>query len=110
SGTPPDQPAPLTRCLRTSTGSNWTGSRSATGSGRPRPFATHLLDVLQRGPEVGQPGVFVLTDKPDAPGERVAATARHASVDQSVEHRALVLAEPGHHRDRKCRVHHSPVA
>src|SRR5271165_4735607 len=57
----------------------------------------------------GQPGIRVLSGQSHAPGQRVAATARHTRVDERVEDPAFGLTQPGHHRNRECGEHLSHV-
>ena len=45
------------------------------------------------------PVALVLADEPDAPGQRLAAAAGDAGVDEGVEHPALGHPQPGHDRD-----------
>src|ERR1700756_4735641 len=66
--------------------------------------------MAQRVPEVGQPAVLVLADKPNAPGERVAPAPGDPGVHERVEHEAFRLAQPGHHRYRECGEHHLLLA
>src|SRR5260370_34281150 len=56
-----------------------------------------LLDPAQRFPQLSQPGVLMLPDQPDAPGQSITAAAGPPRVHEEVEHPALSLAEPGHH-------------
>src|SRR5690349_114739 len=81
----------------------WTNSRALSGGARA--LVPHFLDVAQGVTEPGEPGVRVLSGEPHAPGQRVAATAGHARLDQRVQHPALGLAQPRHHRDRQCGEH-----
>ena len=62
---------------------------------------TAIADVLHpvdRLPELADPVVLVVTDQADAPGERLAAAAGDAAVDEGVEHLTLLEAKPGHGR------------
>src|SRR5215472_5808990 len=76
---------------------------------RAGPLGPHLLHAAQGAAQGGEPGVLVLPDEPHAPGERVAAAAGHAGLDEGVEHPALRLAQPGHDRHGKCGEHHFPA-
>src|SRR5690242_9711335 len=74
-------------------------SRHSGGAGGSWPLVADFLDVAQGVTQPGQPGVGVLSGQPHAPGQRVAAAAGHARLDQRVEHPAFGLAQPGHDRD-----------
>src|SRR5215471_7384696 len=76
---------------------------------RAGPLGPNLFYVAQRVPQGGEPGVLVLPHQPHAPGERIAAAAGHAGLDERVEHPALGLAQPGHDRNGKCGEHHFPA-
>src|SRR5215471_17898035 len=75
---------------------------------RAGPLGANLFYLAQRVAQGAEPGVLVLADQAHAPGECVAATAGHAGLHERVQHPALGLAQPGHHRDRKCGEHHFP--
>lgn len=62
------------------------------GWSRVRPLRTYLLHAAQCLPQVGEPGVLVLTDQAHAPGESVAATAGRPGIDEGVQHPPLRLA------------------
>jgi len=71
-----------------------------------RSLGPDLLNLAQGRPQLGEPGVLVLTDEAYAPGQGVAAAASDARIDKRVEDLALGLAEPGHNRDRERGEHH----
>src|SRR5215467_1491741 len=73
---------------------------------RAGPLGANLFYLTQCVAQGTEPGVLVLADQAHAPGECVAATAGHAGLDERVQHPALGLPQPGHHRDRKCGEHH----
>src|SRR5579871_1046463 len=75
---------------------------------RAGPLGANLFYLTQCAAQGTEPGVLVLADQADTPGECVAAAAGHAGLDERVQHPALGLAQPGHHRDRKCGEHHFP--
>ena len=62
------------------------------------PIGPDLLNLAQGRPQVGQPGLLVLTDEAHAPGESVTAATGHAGVNESVKHPSLGLPKAGHNR------------
>src|SRR5271165_7306568 len=82
---------------------------AAEQSAAGRTLIPHFFDVPQGRTQPGQPGIRVLSGQPHAPRQRVAATARHARVNERVKNPALGLAQPGHHRNRECGEHLSHV-
>lgn len=56
-----------------------------------RPGLPGFLDVDQGLPQLPDPVLLVLTDQPDAPGQRVRAGTGDAGVHQGVEHPAVAL-------------------
>ena len=80
------------------------------GSAGTRTRGAHLLDVLHRRAQVGEPRVGVLADELHAPGEGVGARPRDAGVDEGVEDLTLRLAQPGHDRDGEVGEQLAPVA
>src|SRR5690348_1712426 len=76
---------------------------------RAGPLGANLFYLTQCVAQGTEPGVLVLADQAHAPGECVAATAGHAGLHERVQHPALGLPQPGHHRDRKCGEHHFPA-
>ena len=48
-----------------------------------------LLDPAQRFPQLSQPGVLMLPDQSDAPGQCVTPAAGHPGVHEGIEHPAL---------------------
>src|SRR5438876_3824737 len=75
-----------------------------------RAAGADLRDLGHRLTELLEPVALVLLDEPDAPRDRLAAAARDARVDEGVEDHALLLAEPGHDRDRQVREEERLVA
>ena len=73
------------------------GRRTSVQVGTVR---AHLLDLGHRLAQLGDPVALVPAHQADAPGQRLAAAAGHAGVDQGVEHGPLVEAQAGHGRRR----------
>src|SRR5690242_11362543 len=57
-----------------------------------RPLAAEGLHRAEGVAQLGQPGLAVLADQLDAPGQRLRAGPGHAGVHQGVEHLPLGLA------------------
>src|SRR5437588_6580612 len=57
-----------------------------------------LFDRAEGFAQIGQPRFGVAADETYAPGERIAAAARDAGVDECVEHLSFGLAQPCHDR------------
>lgn len=53
------------------------------------PVGAHLFDTGHCLTQILQPIRLIFPHQPDTPGERFAATSRHAGVDQGVQHLAL---------------------
>src|SRR5437660_967018 len=69
-----------------------TGLPTATTSG------PNLLNAGERAAQALDPLRLMLGHQPHTPGQRLAARAGHAGVDERVEHLAVLEAQPGHHR------------
>ena len=74
------------------------GSQDAQAS--VRAVRAHLLDLRHRVAQLGDPVALVPAHEADAPRQRLAAAPGHPGVDEGVEHRPLVEAQPGHGRRR----------
>src|SRR5689334_17278154 len=61
------------------------GAGRGARSGR-RALATHLVDVLHRLPQLGEPAVGLLADEPDAPRQGLGARPGDTGLDKGVEH------------------------
>src|SRR5260221_5925037 len=75
-----------------------------------RAAGADLRDLRHRSAELLEPAALVLFDEPDAPRDRLTAAAGDARVHERVEDHALLLAEPGHDRDRHVREEERLVA
>src|SRR5258706_2008249 len=75
-----------------------------------RAAGADLRDLRHRFAELLEPVALVLLDEPDAPRDRLTAAAGDARVHERVEDHALLLAEPGHDRDRHAREEERLVA
>ena len=76
-------------------------SPSSLGSGDIGTFGPRLLHCGERAAQALDPVGLMLADQADAPGQRLAAAAGDARLDQRVEHAAILEPEPGHDRDPK---------
>ena len=65
---------------------------------RGRALGAQVVDLGHRVAQLCQPLLGVLADEFDRPRQRIRAGPGHTGVDQGVEHLALGLLEPGHHR------------
>ena len=76
----------------------WHAGTSGRAGAAPRALVADLLDRRHGVAQLVDPLRLVLGHQADAPGQRLAAAARHAGVDQRVEGLAVVHAQPGHDR------------
>src|ERR1700722_8414516 len=75
-----------------------TPARSAVAGAALRALVADLLHGGHGVAQLADPLRLVLGHQADTPGQRLAAPAGHAGVDQRIERLAVVHAEPGHDR------------
>jgi hypothetical protein len=86
-----DVTMPLTRDDRVPALNSGGDAIAAHRASGVRPLRPDLLNLAQRGSQVGQPGVLVRADEAHAPGQRVAAAAGNPAIHEGIEYLPLAL-------------------